>query len=76
MKPHEYTLGDIYEEIAEGITIARGCITEGLMTEAKEHLRLANADFMLYEHALKTYPGYQALRHSLRAAVDLAGGVA
>lgn len=60
----ELTLGDIYEEIAERLALAR---TKALMGEREEALgqfQGASLDFKRFREALEGYPGFHALEHA------------
>ena len=61
----EWTLGDIYEEIAEKLASAR---TKALMGEREEALGLlhgASLEFTRFHEVLRSYPGFYALEHAL-----------
>ncbi|HZT41141.1 MAG TPA: hypothetical protein VFA07_03070 [Chthonomonadaceae bacterium] len=60
----EFTLGDIYEEIAERLALAR---TKALMGERQEALGLfqgASLDYTRFREVLASYPGAHALEHA------------
>ena len=60
----EFTLGDIYEEIAERLALAR---TKALMGERQEALGLfqgASLDYTRFREVLAGYPGARALEHA------------
>jgi len=64
----DWTVGDIFEEIAERVATAR---TRALMGERQEALTLlqcARIDFLRFREVLRAYPGSLALEHSLEAA--------
>jgi hypothetical protein len=64
----EWTVGDLFEEIAERVATAR---TRALMGEREEALALlqrAHMDYLRFGDILKGYPGSLALEHSLEVA--------
>jgi hypothetical protein len=64
----EWTVGDIFEELAERVATAR---TRALMGERQEALALlqrAQMDYLRFREVLKSYPGNLALQRSLEAA--------
>jgi hypothetical protein len=64
----DWTVGDIFEEIAERVAAAR---TRALMGERQEALTLlqcARIDFLRFREVLRAYPGSLALEHSLETA--------
>src|SRR5260221_11387317 len=65
----EFTLGDIFEDIAERLAAAR---TKALMGERQEALgvfRGASLEFTRFREVLKDYPGYHALEHAFQATL-------
>jgi hypothetical protein len=65
----ELTLGDIYEEIAERLALAR---TKALMGERQEALGLfqgASLDYTRFRDVLAGYPGAHALAHAFDATL-------
>lgn len=60
----EFTLGDIYEEIAERLAEAR---TRALMGERQNALSLfrgAKLEYQRFRDVLAEYPGFHALEHA------------
>ena len=69
MEP-EITLGDMYEDIADRLAIAR---TKALMGERQEALDVfqgVSLDYRRFQEVLKDYPGYHALEHAFLATMD------
>jgi hypothetical protein len=69
----EPTLGDIYEEIAERMALAR---TKALMGEREEALGLfhgASLEYTRFREVLKDYPGYHALEHAFLVTLGALG---
>ncbi len=60
----EQTLGDVYEEIADKLALAR---TKALMGEHAEALAIfqaASLDYIRFRDVLSSYPGFHALEHA------------
>lgn len=65
----EFTLGDIYEDIAERLAAAR---TKALLGEREEALgvfRGAALDYRRFREVLAGYPGCHALEHAFNATL-------
>ena len=65
----ELTLGDIYEDIAERLAMAR---TKALMGERQEALgvfRGASLDYRRFHEVLQGFPGYHALEHAFQVTL-------
>jgi hypothetical protein len=66
---NEFTLGDIYEDIAERLAIAR---TKALMGERQEALNAfqqVSLDYHRFRDVLEGYPGFRALEHAFQATM-------
>src|SRR5689334_4858676 len=64
----EWTMGELFEDIAERVATAR---TRALMGERKEALALlqkAKMDYMRFQEVLRDYPGSLALQRSIETA--------
>lgn len=70
----ELTLGDIFEDIAERLALAR---TKALMGERQEALGLfqgASLDFTRFRDVLADYPGFYALEHAFDSTLTSLSG--
>jgi hypothetical protein len=66
----EWTVGDLFEEIAERVASAR---TRALMGERHEALMLlqrARIDYLRFRDVLRAYPGGLALEQSMQTAQE------
>ena len=64
----EWTVGDIFEDLAERVASAR---THALMGERQEALALLQRvclDFMRFREVLREYPGARSLEQSIETA--------
>ena len=65
----ELTLGDMYEEIAERLALAR---TKALMGEREEAMGIfqgASLEYRRFQDVLSGYPGHLALEHAFQATM-------
>lgn len=65
----DITLGDIYEEIAERLALAR---TKALMGEREEAMGIfqgASLEYRRFQDVLSGYPGHLALEHAFQATM-------
>ena len=66
----ELTIGDIYDEIAERLALAR---TKALMGERQEAIGIfqgASLDFTRFRDVLRGCPGYHALEHAFTVTME------
>ncbi len=66
----EFTLSDIYEEIAEQLATARTKALMGEHCEALGVLQAASLEYTRFRDVLSAYPGFHALEHSLNATLS------